>query len=60
MIYEGTLNTRGTGQGEGGDLMVFLFDHALLLVKTKTKAERYKVHCRVSTYPFPRLSSPNL
>jgi len=49
MIYKGTLNKRGGGQGDSGDLMVFLFDHALLMVKPKTKVEQYKVHRRVCT-----------
>lgn len=52
MIYKGTLNKRGGGQGESGDLMVFLFDHALLMVKPKTKVEQYKVYRRVCTYHF--------
>lgn len=52
MIYKGTLNKRGGGQGESGDLMVFLFDHALLMVKPKTKVEQYKVHRRVRTCLF--------
>jgi len=56
MIYKGTLNKRGGGQGDSGDLMVFLFDHALLMVKPKTKVEQYKVHRRVRTYPFTWLS----
>ena len=55
MIYKGTLNKRGGGQGESGDLMVFLFDHALLMVKPKTKVEQYKVYRRVRTYTFTRL-----
>ena len=55
MIYKGTLNKRGGGQGENGDLMVFLFDHALLMVKPKTKVEQYKVYRRVRrTHPLPR------
>ena len=29
MIYKGMLNKCGGGQGDSGDLMVFLFDHAL-------------------------------
>ena len=52
MIYKGTLNKRGAGQGESGDLMMFLFDHALLMVKPKTKVEQYKVYRRVSAHPF--------
>ena len=57
MIYKGTLNKRGGGQGDSGDLMVFLFDHALLMVKPKTKLEQYKVYRRVSTDLFARLAS---
>jgi hypothetical protein len=57
MIYKGTLNKRGGGQGDSGDLMVFLFDHALLMVKPKTKLEQYKVYRRVSTDLFARLVS---
>ena len=56
MIYKGTLNKRGGGQGESGDLMVFLFDHALLMVKPKTKVEQYKVYRRVRAYRSTRLS----
>jgi len=52
MIYKGTLNKRGGGQGDSGDLMVFLFDHALLMVKPKTKVEQYKVHRRVCACLF--------
>ena len=58
MIYKGTLNKRGGGQGESGDLMVFLFDHALLMVKPKTKVEQYKVYRRVRTYHSIWLSLP--
>ena len=56
MIYKGTLNRRGGGQGESGDLMVFLFDHALLMVKPKTKVEQYKVYRRVRVCNFSLLS----
>ena len=52
MIYKGTLNKRGGGQGDSGDLMVFLFDHALLMVKPKTKVEQYKVYRRVRAHLF--------
>lgn len=48
MIYKGPLKKRGGGQGDSGDLMVFLFDHALLMVKQKSKPEQHKVYRRVS------------
>ena len=60
MIYKGTLNKRGGGQGDSGDLMVFLFDHALLMVKPKTKVEQYKVYRRVCIYRSSWLSSLTL
>jgi len=56
MIYKGTLNKRGGGQGDSGDLMVFLFDHALLMVKPKTKVEQYKVYRRVRANLFTQFS----
>ena len=48
LIYKGTLKKRGGGQGDSAELLVFLFDHALLMVKQKNKAEQYKVYRRVS------------
>ena len=48
LIYKGALGKRGNAQGDSGDLMVFLFDHALLMVKPKSKVEQYKVYRRVS------------
>ena len=51
LIYKGALKKRGNAQGDSGDLMVFLFDHALLMVKPKSKVEQYKVYRRVSP-PF--------
>jgi hypothetical protein len=45
MVYKGSLNRRG-GAGDKEDLQVFLFDHALLIVKQKTKGDQYKVHRR--------------
>ncbi|CAB4399307.1 unnamed protein product [Rhizophagus irregularis] len=45
LIFKGSLKKRGGG-GESSDLQVFLFDHALLMVKVKTvnKVEQYKIH----------------
>jgi hypothetical protein len=50
LVNKGPLKRRGGTQGENADLMVFLFDHALLLVKPKwvNKQEQYKVYRRVS------------
>jgi hypothetical protein len=47
MIYKGPLKRRGGTQGDSGELLVFLLDHALLMVKQKNKAEQYKVYRRV-------------
>lgn len=46
LLYKGALNRRGTVQGDSGDLMVYLFDHALLMVKQKSKHEQHKVYRR--------------
>lgn len=54
LIYKGALKKRGNAQGDSADLLVFLFDHALLMVKQKSKAEQYKVYRKVK---FPSLSS---
>ncbi|KAI0315023.1 CNH domain-containing protein [Amylostereum chailletii] len=45
-VYKGTLKRRGGSQGDSGDLVVFLFDHALLMVKQKRHGEQYKVYRR--------------
>ncbi|TFY73666.1 hypothetical protein EWM64_g10346 [Hericium alpestre] len=44
LIYKGALRRRT--QGDSGELQVFLFDHALLMVKQKSKGEQYKVYRR--------------
>jgi RHO1 GDP-GTP exchange protein 1/2 len=48
LVYKGALNKRGGIQGDAGDLQVYLFDHALLMVKQKSKHEQFKVYRRVS------------
>ena len=53
MIYKGPLKRRGGSQGDSGELLVFLLDHALLLAKQKNKAEQYKVYRRVRFVPHP-------
>jgi hypothetical protein len=55
MIYKGPLNRRGGSQGDNGELLVFLLDHALLLAKQKNKAEQYKVYRRVCYVPLSNL-----
>ncbi|PVF99839.1 hypothetical protein CPB86DRAFT_702391 [Serendipita vermifera] len=45
LVYKGALNRRG-GAGDKEDLQVFFFDHALLMVKPKTKGDQYKVFRR--------------
>ncbi|KAI9510515.1 CNH domain-containing protein [Russula earlei] len=44
MIYKGPLKRRGGSQGDSGELLIFLLDHALLMVKQKNKADQYKVY----------------
>ncbi|KAI0272327.1 CNH domain-containing protein [Gloeopeniophorella convolvens] len=44
LIYKGPLRRRGGSQGDSGELLVFLLDHALLMVKQKNKADQYKVY----------------
>ncbi|KAI0042292.1 CNH-domain-containing protein [Auriscalpium vulgare] len=46
LVHKGPLNKRGGSQGDSGELQVFLFDHALLMVKQKSKGEQYKVYRR--------------
>jgi hypothetical protein len=53
MIFKGPLKRRGGSQGDSGELLVFLLDHAVLMVKQKNKAEQYKVHRRVRHVIFP-------
>ena len=48
MVYKGALKKRGGNQGDSAELVVFLFDHALLMVKQKSKADQFKVYRRVS------------
>ncbi|KAG8713192.1 RHO1 GDP-GTP exchange protein 2 [Ceratobasidium sp. 395] len=48
LVYKGLLNRRGRAADENGDLQVFLFDHALLMVRSKVvdKHEQLKVFRR--------------
>jgi hypothetical protein len=45
------LKKRGGTQSESAELQVFLFDHAILMVKQKSKNEQYKVYRKVR-FPF--------
>lgn len=52
LVFKGPLKCRGgpNGNGENADLLAFLFDHALLLVKPKwinKQHEQYKVYRKV-------------
>jgi hypothetical protein len=53
MVFKGPLKRRGGSQSDSGELLVFLLDHALLMVKQKNKAEQYKVYRRVSHVQCP-------
>jgi hypothetical protein len=50
IIYKGPLMKRGGTQSESAELQVFLFDHAILMVKQKNKIEQYKVYRKVSYF----------
>jgi Pleckstrin homology domain len=52
MIYKGPLKRRGGTQGDSGELLLFLLDHVLLMVKQKNKAEQYKVYRPVRYLPL--------
>ncbi|KIM25430.1 hypothetical protein M408DRAFT_331185 [Serendipita vermifera MAFF 305830] len=56
LIYKGSLNRRG-GAGDKEDLQVFLFDHALLMVKQKGKADHHKVFRRPIPLEFLHVSA---
>lgn len=47
LIFKGPLKKRGGTQSESAELQVFLFDHAILMVKQKSKNEQYKVYRKV-------------
>ncbi|KAI0035358.1 CNH-domain-containing protein [Vararia minispora EC-137] len=55
-IFKGMLK-RSTG--DSGDLLVFLFDHALLMVKQKRQGEQYKVYRRPIPLELLFVTSPD-
>lgn len=59
IIYKGPLKKRGGSQGDSGELTVFLFDHALLMTKQKTKPEQYKVYRRPIPLELLLISAPD-
>ncbi|TDL23883.1 CNH-domain-containing protein [Rickenella mellea] len=60
LVYKGNLKRRGGGgQGDSGDLQLFLFDHALLMVKQKAKHEQYKVYRRPIPLELLLISAPD-
>lgn len=54
LVFKGPLKKRGGTQSESAELQVFLFDHAVLMVKAKTvhKNDLYKVFRKVSHGSF--------
>ncbi|KAI0954580.1 hypothetical protein AcW1_006427 [Taiwanofungus camphoratus] len=59
LIYKGALKKRGNAQGDSAELQVFLFDHALLMVKPKSKVEQYKVYRRPIPLELLLVSAPD-
>ncbi|KAI0682496.1 CNH domain-containing protein [Cytidiella melzeri] len=59
LVYKGALKKRGGAQGDSAELVVFLFDHALLMVKQKTKTEQYKVYRRPIPLELLLVSAPD-
>ncbi|KAH9832563.1 CNH-domain-containing protein [Rhodofomes roseus] len=55
LIYKGALKK----QGDSAELQVFLFDHALLMVKPKSKVEQYKVYRRPIPLELLLVSAPD-
>ncbi|KAG8734600.1 RHO1 GDP-GTP exchange protein 2, partial [Ceratobasidium sp. 428] len=60
LVYKGPLNRRGRAAGENGDLQVFLFDHVLLMVRSKVvdKHEQLKVFRRLIPLELLVVSAP--
>ncbi|KAF8603877.1 CNH-domain-containing protein [Ceratobasidium sp. AG-I] len=60
LVYKGPLKRRGGTTNENGDLQIFLFDHALLMVKSKmvNKHEQLKVFRRPIPLELLVVSTP--
>ncbi|KAH8116525.1 CNH-domain-containing protein [Phellopilus nigrolimitatus] len=61
LVYKGNLKRRGGAQGDSSDLQLFLFDHALLMVKQKEKHkhEQHKVYRRPIPLELLLISAPD-
>ncbi|KAG8732433.1 RHO1 GDP-GTP exchange protein 2 [Ceratobasidium sp. 423] len=61
LVYKGPLKRRGGAANENGDLQIFLFDHALLMVKSKmvNKNEQLKVFKRPIPLELLLVSAPD-
>ncbi|CUA74621.1 Rho1 guanine nucleotide exchange factor 1 [Schizosaccharomyces pombe 972h-] [Rhizoctonia solani] len=61
LVYKGPLKRRGGTANENGDLQIFLFDHALLIVKSKmvNKHEQLKVFKRPIPLELLVVSTPD-
>ena len=53
VVYKGPLKRCGGSRSDSGELLVFLLDHALLMVKQKNKADQFKVYWRVRVNVTP-------
>jgi hypothetical protein len=51
MIYKGPLKRRGSSKSDSADLLVFLLDHALLIVKQRNKLNQFTVYRQVREVP---------
>ena len=52
LVFKGALKKRGGSQGDSAELIIVLFDHALLMVKQKSRGDQYKVYRRVSLFSY--------
>ena len=44
MVYNGPLKCWGSLQGDSRELLIFLLDYVLLMVKQKSKRDQFKVY----------------
>jgi hypothetical protein len=51
MIYKGPLKRRGSSKSDSAELLVFLLDHALLIVKQRNKLSQFTVYRQVREVP---------
>lgn len=60
LVFKGGLRKRGGANSESAELQVFLFDHAVLMVKQKAnaKADQYKVFRKVRHFALTTSVDP--